>query len=284
VGKKFDRRGRGRQPILAHSTLLISLPQLCDDSFEEHVLPYPPEKSGLHLHGLNHSIKAFHTLLAPEVDTFADEWGFIKTPTLTIESVDEVKAFTDEVAKSGKWNGEALEGFVVRTHISEPSGDYRQRDSPPYPPGSTFFFKVKFDEPYMMYRDWREVTKVLLSAKSKIPKSKLKRPETRLYVKWVGEEIKRNRPAFDNYNKGKGIIETRERFLVWMEGQEGKSKRKELEEEILSTDRSQTKFQKTIILPIAIPGCGTSFSTEYACFSDDSARQNSYISCVGASF
>jgi tRNA ligase len=251
------------------------------------VLPYPPEKAGLHLHGLNHSIKAFHTLLSPEVDAFADEWGFIKTPTMMINSVDEVKAFTDEIAKSGIWNGEPLEGFVVRTHIAESGGGSRQKDKPPYPPGSTFFFKVKFDEPYMMYRDWREVTKVLLSAKgslSKIPKSKLKRPETRLYVKWVNEEIKRNRSAFDNYSKGKGIIETRERFLAWMKGDEGERKTKELEEENAGIDQGQMKSKKAIILPIAIPGSGKSLLVDYPRFSDDSARQNNYFRCVGASF
>lgn len=45
----------------------------------------------------------------------------------------------------------------------------------------------------------------------------MKRPETKLYAKWVTEEIKRNRAAFDGYNQGKGIIGTRERFLKWME-------------------------------------------------------------------
>ncbi|KAI6025548.1 RNA ligase-domain-containing protein [Pisolithus marmoratus] len=232
--------------------------ELCDDSFEEHVLPYPPEKSGLHLHGINETHKAFYTLPSTIVDAFAEEWGFIKTPTLVLNSISEVRTFTDEIAKTGKWKGEPLEGFVVRTQITNPKPGSTARDHrPPYPTGSSFFFKVKFDEPYMMYRDWREVTKILLSAKGplsevNIPTSKLKRPETRLYVKWVKEEIKKNRAAFSEFNKGKGIISTRERFLDWMRS---KQEAKDLED---SKDRAPqaSKLGKTIIVPVAIPGCG----------------------------
>ena len=81
-----------------------------------------------------------------------------------LKTIPEVKAFTEEIGRKGSWNGEPLEGFVVRTHVTEPptKGD-KPPSASPYPPGSSFFFKVKFDEPYMMYRDWREVTKILLS-------------------------------------------------------------------------------------------------------------------------
>ncbi|KAI6101536.1 RNA ligase-domain-containing protein [Pisolithus croceorrhizus] len=232
--------------------------ELCDDNFEEHVLPYPPEKSGLHLHGINETHKAFYTLPSSIVNAFAEEWGFIKTPTLVLNSISEVRAFTDEVAKTGNWRGEPLEGFVVRTQITDPKPGSTVRDRrPPYPTGSSFLFKVKFDEPYMMYRDWREVTKILLSAKgplieANIPKSKLKRQETQLYVKWVKEEIKTNRAAFSEFSKGKGIISTRERFLDWMKSKEGAKDLQDLH------DRAPqgSKLGKTIIVPVAIPGCG----------------------------
>lgn len=188
------------------------------------------------------------------VDAFAEEWGFIKTPTITMNSIPDVKSFTDDIAKTGKWNGEALEGFVVRTHVVD--ADRSTRDTrPPYPTGSSFFFKVKFDEPYMMYRDWREVTKSLLSRgfdDAKLPRSKLKRKETRLYVDWVKREIKYNPGAFSEYMKGKGIIATRERFLKWMETDDGK---KDLVVESEVSRRAQT-FGKTIILTVAVPGCG----------------------------
>ncbi|KAH7922921.1 hypothetical protein BV22DRAFT_1197072 [Leucogyrophana mollusca] len=234
-----------------------AIAELCDDSFEEHVLPYPAEKSGLHLHGINENAKDFQTLPTSTVDAFADEWGFIKTATTTLNTIPEVKAFTDEISKTGKWNGEALEGFVVRTRIIDPSTKTDLRDNPPpYAPGSSFFFKVKFDEPYMMYRDWREVTKMLLSTKesldsARLPNSKLKRKETKLYVQWVKNEIRTNPCAFSGFTKGKGIIAIREKFLEWMESNGDKALEVEADSNV--TDK---KFGKTIIVPVAIPGCG----------------------------
>jgi tRNA ligase len=244
--------------------------QLCDDSFEEHVLGYPPEKTGLHLHGINESTKTFRTLPQASVDAFAAEWGFIQTASITLDSIAAVESFTSNCAKTGQWNGEAVEGFVVRTHVTKPprgKGNRKSVEEPPYEAGSSFFFKVKFDEPYMMYRDWRELTKMILSSKGnaslsvrKLPKAKLKRPETQVYVKWVLEEIGRDRGLFEQYTKGKGIIETRERFLQWMETDEGielleKAKKGKLS---LGYDAGKS-FGKTIILPIAVPGCGTLF-------------------------
>ncbi|KAI0074230.1 hypothetical protein K474DRAFT_1665656 [Panus rudis PR-1116 ss-1] len=259
--------------------------ELCDDSFEEHVLPYPSDKTGLHLHGLNACSKHFRTELPQTVNAFAQEWGFIQTPSTELSTIPAVREFTDEISKTGKWKGEALEGFVVRTHVSlksPPTKGNKPASASPYEPGSSFFFKVKFDEPYMMYRDWREVTKTLLSkgpTMSNVPKSKLRRPETRVYVKWVIEEIQRDRSQFSEYTKGRGIIATRERFLKWLE--ETKEGRKALEEvgkvppereavdpsseqPTIATESSasvtvsdpQKQFGKTIIVPIAIPGVG----------------------------
>ncbi|KAH9477342.1 Autophagy-related protein 18 [Psilocybe cubensis] len=247
-----------------------AIAELCDDSFEEHVLGYPPEKTGLHLHGLNVRTKDFITMPADVVDAFADAWGFIKTPTITLNSIKEVKDFTTACAETGEWNGEQVEGFVVRTHVTEPPAGGKDgapkptsNNQSPYKPGSSFFFKVKFDEPYMMYRDWREVTKMLLSSKSgldakSLPKSKMKRPETKLYVRWVIREIKHNPGAFKEYTKGKGIIATRERFLEWMKSENAGEELKELEKEEGTEEvkENKKKFEKTIIVPVAIPGSG----------------------------
>ncbi|THH20338.1 hypothetical protein EW146_g1028 [Bondarzewia mesenterica] len=241
--------------------------ELCDDSFEEHVLPYSQDKTGLHLHGLNESTKLFKTMSTSVVDAFAEEWGFIQTPSTVLSTVPEVKAFTEEISKAQKWRGEALEGFVVRTTVSDPpTKGHSTPAASPYATGSSFFFKVKFDEPYMMYRDWREVTKVLLSTKgplseAKIPRSKMKRAETKVYVEWVRGEIKRDRAQFSGYTKGKGIIATRERFLKWLESGEGKKEKKqavvETEKEAgVFVNEGGKKFGKTIIVPVAIPGVG----------------------------
>ncbi|KAI0030279.1 RNA ligase-domain-containing protein [Vararia minispora EC-137] len=230
--------------------------ELCDDEFEEHVLPYSRDKSGLHLHGLNASTGAFLTQPQLVVDAFAREWGFIVTASTELSSIADVRSFTDAIAQTGRWNGEPVEGFVVRTTVVDsPAGP----GTSPYAPGSSFFFKIKFDEPYMMYRDWREVTRTLLAARGtldavSLPKSKMRRVETRLYVKWVIGEIQRDRSQFDGFAKGRGIIATRERFLEWMKAREGAEAAAESTE---SEDAVEDKkFGKTIIVPVAVPGVG----------------------------
>jgi len=235
--------------------------QLCDDSFEEHVLPYPLDKTGLHLHGLNVCSEVFETMPTDVVDAFAEKWGFIKTQTTVINSIHEVKDFAAACAIKGEWKGEAIEGFVVRAGVMKG----RKNDSP-YRDGSSFFFKIKFDEPYMMYRDWREVTKSLLSPKGamnprNLPKSKMKRPETKVYVNWVIEEYKRNPDAFKDYTKGKGIIATREKFLTWLKSDNGERGLAAVgkDEEIVPSTSDVREYGKTIIVPVAIPGCGKHF-------------------------
>jgi tRNA ligase len=235
------------------------LPKLCDDNFEEHVLPYATEKTGLHLHGLNDCSGHFKTQPTSVVDEFAREWGFILTLSYVLPSIPEVKAFAEEIGRSGVWNGEALEGFVVRTTVRSPPTDGKAHaDASPYAPGSSFFFKIKFDEPYMMYRDWREITKALLSRgeSANLPKNKMTRPETKTYVRWVKREIKDHPKLFENYTKGHGIISTRERFLEWLETEEGKRGRKKAEADEEASLPSHKSFGKTIIMPIAVPGVG----------------------------
>ncbi|EIW74468.1 RNA ligase [Coniophora puteana RWD-64-598 SS2] len=263
--KHLEKKGKATEQLA--KTLWekkwTAVAELCDDSFEEHVLPYPPEKSGLHLHGINESTANFRTMPSSVVDAFADEWGFIKTATIQLDSIAAVNSFTDEVGMTGQWNGEPLEGFVVRTHVRAPPKAVDARDrgaAPPYGEGASFFFKVKFDEPYMMYRDWREITKALLAAKNgtggkeaKLPKNKMKRPETKLYVEWCRQEIRRDPTAFAEYGKGKGIIATRERFLRWMESQQGKEGLVTLPQE---ENKAAEGYGKTVIVPVAIPGCG----------------------------
>ncbi|KAF7297826.1 tRNA ligase [Mycena kentingensis (nom. inval.)] len=232
--------------------------ELCDDAFEEHVLAYPPELTGLHLHGINHNTREFKTLPHSEVDAFAAEWGFIKTASIDLPDVAAVRKFADDCSKTGSWNGIPIEGFVVRTQVAPPPPNADARSIPPYPPGSAFFFKIKYDEPYMMYRDWREITKSLLSMRrdgkddgmniDKLPKNKLRRAETQAYARWAIKEIRRDPKAFEQYTQNKGIVAIRERFLAL-----DKAKRT-----VIEADKPIVKgeFGKTIILPIAIPGCG----------------------------
>jgi tRNA ligase len=197
------------------------------------------------------------------VEAFAREWGFIVTLSHELRSISAVKAFTDEISRSGKWNGEALKSFIVRTIVSAPPTDGRSRaDASPYAPGSSFFFKVKFDEPYMMYRDWPEITKSLLSRgqSANFPKDKMRRPETRVYVEWVKGETKKHPTLFEGYTMGHGIIAVQERFLEWLETKEGRNKQKDAATVEEESQPPGKKFVKTIIMPIAVPGVGTSHS------------------------
>jgi len=89
-----------------------------------------------------------------------------------------------------------------------------------------------------MYRDWREITKSFLSKgeSAKLPKNKMARPETKTYIAWVKGDTKKNLGLFEGYMKGHGIIATRERFLEWLETDEGKRGKRKAE-----TDKGATQ-------------------------------------------
>ena len=132
----------------------------------------------------------------------------------------------------------------------------------------------------MMYRDWREITKILLSTKgplsaARLPKAKLMRPETKLYVKWIKREIGRDRGQFEDFSKGKGIIATRERFLKWMKT--GDATKEAASDEDASVP--SVTLGKTIILPIAIPGVGKeSVFRNFGVIFSPHYRKNVYLS------
>nr|XP_018262247.1 uncharacterized protein I303_05263 [Kwoniella dejecticola CBS 10117]OBR84405.1 hypothetical protein I303_05263 [Kwoniella dejecticola CBS 10117] len=249
--------------------------ELCDDSFEEHVIATPAHWTGLHLHGLNHNTPHFSTSSPAEVTAFAEEFGFIQTKYVELQTLHEVKSFTDEVAKTGSWEGDMIEGFVVRCKVKAQPDDGRshERSKPPYRSGAPFFFKVKFDEPYYMYRQWREITRILLPLLEKTEpediaaiwkkvRAKTKRPEVGVYAEWVGKMIETEPHLFDNYDKG--VVRVRERFLQWIETDEGKrlwdEARFDKSTKILGENREQVGKEglpkKYLIIPIAVPGCG----------------------------
>jgi tRNA ligase len=91
--------------------------------------------------------------------------------------VQEARTFTEEVGLSGTGNCEALEGFIVHAAV-------RSSSLPPYADGSSFI-KVQFDEPYMMYRDRREIMRTIFCAgrERETGERKMVRPERQLYVK-----------------------------------------------------------------------------------------------------
>src|SRR6266478_7522094 len=131
-------------PILIAPTRLHN-PQLCDNSFEGHVPPYSSEMTGPPLHALNECSKDFKTRSTAVVDEFACEWGFIITASYGVPFIVKAKAFTEEIDRSDKWNGKALEGFVVRTTVSlPPTKGSARADVSLYSSGSSLFSKIEF--------------------------------------------------------------------------------------------------------------------------------------------
>ncbi|GAA5955304.1 hypothetical protein JCM21900_003039 [Sporobolomyces salmonicolor] len=233
---------------------LTAVAELCDDSFEEHVLAYPSHLTGLHLHGLNVNAPILNTLPSSEVASFAKFWGMIPTPYTVFPSIPAVKTYCANVEAAGGVEGpdgklNPVEGFVVRGHRKGGA------------PGEAFFWKVKYDEPYLMYREWRELTRKLLAAYPDldgVKPNRLRNEESRLYLWWVAREIKRDHAKFEPWKHGKGIIATREEFLRWTKTPEAKKARKDLgqQEKVDEEERKNMKFDKTLIVPVAVQGCG----------------------------
>ena len=192
------------------------------------------------MHGLNHNTPHFSTLPPTGVSSFAQEFGFIPTKVVELPTLSAVKEFTDNVAKTGSWEGDMIEGFVVRSTVHPSPNESAPADArPPYKPGAPFFFKVKFDEPYLLYRQWREVTRVLIKLLDKDltqdkvdevwkkAKKKVTRPEVGVYADWVAKELESNPKLFDDYDRG--IVKVREAFLLWAQG-EGEAQWKDAQE------------------------------------------------------
>ena len=165
-----------------------------------------------------------------------------------------------------------IEGFVVRASVADATGEGK----PPYRPGAPFFFKVKFDEPYLLYRQWREITRSMLALLDSPPPAKvadiwkavsrkIRRPENAVYADWAGEAMKTHPKLFANYDRG--VVRVREQFLKWSEGEGAKAWKeaqagtyklrgmKVARPAAPQVDKSNLP-KKYIVVPIAVPGCG----------------------------
>jgi tRNA ligase len=199
------------------------------------------------------------------------------TKHVTLDSIPAVRQFTEEVAKTGSWEGDMIEGFVVRSTVRDIAG--HDATAPPYRPGAPFFFKVKFAEPYMMYRQFRETTRALLPLMQPTSpekeaeiwrrvRSRTRRPEVGVYAEWCGRMLKDEPALFDNYDRG--VVRVREHFLKWIEEGEGKDQWElakagqwkpnavvEAERNKAARDAEKASLpKKYILVPVAVPGCG----------------------------
>jgi tRNA ligase len=215
--------------------------ELCDDSFEEHVLAYNEQSSGIYLHGINFNLPEFATLKGPEVHNFADTWGFKKAQFVMKDNISDVRTFLEACAETGSWNGRDTEGFVIRCQQGRgDQGPYRD-----------WFFKYKFEEPYLMYRQWRECTKAVIGGK--IPKYKKHKKITEQYLLYARRQLANDRNLAKAYNQNHGIIAMRDGFLAEMGLKGSDIIRQELAEENGSSDEVR---RRVILVPIASIGCG----------------------------
>ena len=114
-----------------------------------------------------------------------------------------MREFGEECAKTGSYEGSPIEGFVVRCHKQTPDGK------------AMHFFKIKFDEPYLMFREWREVTRSVIANR---PLRKPRFGLTQKYIQWAQAKYRQKPHLFRGFNEGKGIIALRSLFLQEVEG------------------------------------------------------------------
>ncbi|KAI9105614.1 RNA ligase-domain-containing protein [Phlyctochytrium arcticum] len=192
--------GRTRKEFQAflHEKDVTAVFELADDDFEEHILEYPPDRRGLYLHGINHNVREFVTWDSAKVKDVASRFGFKSVDSLVFDTIQEVQSFTDECRTSGSYEGRAIEGFVVRCK----SQQLAER---------CVFFKIKYEDPYLMFREWREITNWVIAGKKR--KFKPRFQLTRQYVDWVEKKLKSDPEMFDQYTQQKGIIAARNLFL-----------------------------------------------------------------------
>ncbi|KZV91257.1 hypothetical protein EXIGLDRAFT_615876 [Exidia glandulosa HHB12029] len=246
--------------------------ELCDDSFEEHVLEVPVESSGLHLHGINKRQVVFCTECPDVVHAFALEWGFFPTPYETFDDMLSVNAYISDLTSPGKWKGPPIEGFVVRTKVAPVANtpDARSLEHPvpriPLPAGQPLFVKIKFSEPYLLYRALREITKCVLQKRPVTHFVTMANglfhgplPVTRAYAGWITKRIHEDRSSFKGIALGHGIHATRNLFFQWSRTEAGQEA---LHDEEL---RWRTEVysplppvanQHWIIVFVGPPGCG----------------------------
>ena len=215
--------------------------ELCDDEFEEHVLAYSPDTAGLYLHGINLNLPEFATYPGHLVDNFAIQWGFKKTMYVMENDITEVKTFLDKVAETGNYNGRDTEGFVIRCQARD------TRDSP----WEDWFFKYKFEEPYLMYRQWRECTKAIIAGKP--PKFKKHQRITEEYLHFARKQLVENPELGQAYNMNHGIIKMRDDFLT-ARGLRGSDIIRQEREGGETSGNEATG--NVVLVPVATIGCG----------------------------
>ncbi|KAF1981237.1 tRNA ligase-like protein [Aulographum hederae CBS 113979] len=217
--------------------------ELCDDEFEEHVLAYNPETSGLYLHGINLNLPEFVTYPGHLVHKFADDWGFKKAIYVMEDDIGKVKTFLDHVAETGAYDGRETEGFVIRCQARDSANA----------PWEDWFFKYKFDEPYLMYRQWRECTKSVIAGNT--PKIRKHKKITEEYLLYARKQFHKDPKLMKSYLQNHGIISLRDDFLA-DRGLKGSDVIRQEIENGEELDSAGGATNNIVIVPVATIGCG----------------------------
>ena len=216
--------------------------ELCDDDFEEHVLAYEPKDAGLYIHGMNLNLPEFTTYSSENVHQFADQWGFKKAQYLIKDDVDSMRKFLTDCAETGSYAGRDTEGFVIRCRRKVHGGGGNYQD---------WFFKYKFEEPYLMYRQWRECTKAIISGKP--PKYKKHKQITEQYLQYARRQLAKDSSLGKAYQQNHGIIAMRDGFLR-EKGLTGAHIIQQEEQEHGASADAVTN--NVVLVPVATLGCG----------------------------
>ena len=193
--------------------------ELCDDEFEEHVISYCGASAGLYMHGLVKNTEVFESYGVDDVKQFAQLFGFHATPYLVYNTLCEVKQACDD------YRGPPIEGWVIRA-------------------GDTFF-KYKYDEPYLMWREWREITKKYLNDGIAISIT-TKYEESVRYCNWVRFSIIKDPHLFAHYLANQGILATRDRYY------------RETQRDTAAASASASAERRLLIVMVGAPGVGKS--------------------------
>ena len=246
VEKHLNAIGRTRADLARElrERNVTAVAELCDDAFEEHVLAYEPKDAGLYLHGINLNLPDFATYPSDLVHEFADEWGFRKAQYLIKDEIRPMKKFLSDCAETGSYAGRDTEGFVIRCRRSDSGkgGNYHN-----------WFFKYKFEEPYLMYRQWREATKAVMSGKP--PRFKKHKEITEQYLQYARRQLAKDPSIAKSYKMNHGIIAMRNGFLNEI-GRKGSDITRQDEQEASGDNSSGAVTRDLILLPVASIGCG----------------------------
>ena len=243
VEKHLDQIGKTKtelaRELRKRNVTLVA--ELCDDSFEEHVLAYEPKDAGLYIHGVNLNLPDFATYSSELVHQFADEWGFKKALFLIKDDVDSMKTFLEECAETGSYDGRDTEGFVIRCRRKAHGTEGNYQD---------WFFKYKFEEPYLMYRQWRECTKSVISGRP--PRFKKHKQITEQYLQYARRQLAKDPSLSKAYQRNHGIIAMRDGFLQ----EKGLTGAHIIQQEQEDEMPGASVTGNVILVPIASIGCG----------------------------